>query len=81
MKPYKTETFYVAVWLLSRGFVPTLEWDGNICTFKFKDLPVDEALKHVQEYHQDQVIQEFIQANRALKDMMYSREKPSGINE
>ena len=72
---YSTTNFYFAAWLMVRGYeadVVYAENDTKRATFVFEGLSLEEADVFLQEYHQDDVTQEFISAIRRLKTQLYS---------
>jgi hypothetical protein len=79
MSNYKTPNFYLSVWLLAKGYVPHIEYvkpNSNKAVFVFDGLTEEEAEDSIQEFHQDEVMQEFIQAIKKLKDMLYTDREP-----
>lgn len=78
---YETTNFYLSAWLLSRGLLPKLEYknpNSNKATFVFES---DSNLEtHIQEFHQDDVTQEFIQSIKKLKDILYKDREPQIFN-
>lgn len=80
---YETDDFYLSVWLLSRGFVPSAEWRGQDsgrkpkAYFVFPDVSIEEIQRNEQEFRQDEVVQEFKEGIKRLKDILYKDKEPT----
>ena len=77
-KFYNTTNFYLAVWLMVKGFNPDITYpeNNNKATFIF-NIGEAEAKKHIQEFYQDEIIQEFIENTKRLKGNLYANKEPS----
>jgi len=78
---YNTENFYLAVWLTIKGLVPKVTYlkqnpdEQQKATFFF-DLTEKQAKVHIQEFYQDEVVQEFIEGIKRLKSELYANKEP-----
>jgi len=74
---YSTANFYLAVWFMTRGLIPSVEYEqgGDKANFVF-DITNAEAKVHIQEFYQDEIVQEFIEGIRKLKSELYANKEP-----
>lgn len=78
MKGYRTNDFYLSVYLQTQGHIADVEYpeNSNRAFFTFVEIDKDEVERLTQQFYQDDILQDFIVNIRGMKDKLYMNRPP-----
>lgn len=78
MSGYKTNDFYLSVYLQTQGHIASVEYPegSRKAYFIFEDIDREKVERLTQQFYQDDILQDFIVNIRSMKDKLYMDRQP-----